>query len=148
MDHLTKEQRSRNMSHVHGKDTKPEMVVRSFLHRQGFRFRLHVKNLPGHPDIVFPKYKTVIEVRGCFWHRHPGCRKATIPASNCIFWQDKLQQNVARDAKNDSALKALGWQIIVVWECQLRNNELLLQLPDLISLRNKNRGETIEWSKK
>lgn len=148
MDHLTKEQRSRNMSRVHGKDTKPEMVVRSFLHRQGFRFRLHAKDLPGHPDIVLPKYKTVIEVRGCFWHRHPGCRKATIPASNCTFWQGKLQQNAARDAKNDSALKALGWQVIVVWECQLRNIETLLQLPDLISLRDKNGGKAIEGSKK
>lgn len=148
MDHLTKEQRSRNMSLVHGKDTKPEMVVRSFLHRQGFRFRLHAKDLPGHPDIVLPKYKTVIEVRGCFWHRHPGCRKATIPASNCGFWQDKLQHNAARDAKNDSALEALGWQVIVVWECQLRKNDTLLQLPDLISLRNKKGGNAIKSSKK
>ena len=148
MDHLTKEQRSRNMSHVHGKDTKPEMVVRSFLHRQGFRFRLHAKDLPGHPDIVLPKYKTVIEVRGCFWHCHPGCRKATIPASNCAFWHDKLQQNVARDAKNDSALEALGWQVIVVWECQLRKNETLLKLPDLISRRNKKGGAAIKRSKK
>jgi len=132
MDHLTKEQRSRNMSHVRGKDTKPEMVVRSFLHRQGFRFRLHAKDLPGHPDIVLPKYKTVIEVRGCFWHRHPGCKKATMPASNNTFWRDKLQQNAARDAKNDSALTALGWRVIVVWECQLHNSETLLQLPELI----------------
>lgn len=132
MDHLTKEQRSRNMSHVHGKDTKPEMVVRSFLHRQGFRFRLHARDLPGHPDIVLPKYKTVIEVRGCFWHRHPGCKKATIPVSNNTFWHDKLQQNAARDAKNDSALTALGWHVIVVWECQLRNSETLLQLLELI----------------
>lgn len=133
MDHLTKEQRSWNMSRVHGKDTKPEMIVRSFLHRKGFRFRLHVRELPGCPDIVLPKYKTVIEVRGCFWHRHPGCKKATIPASNRTFWCDKLQQNAVRDAKNDSALTGLGWRIIVIWECQLHNREALKQLPELIS---------------
>ena len=132
MDHLTKEQRSWNMSRVHGKDTKPEMIVRSFLHRNGFRFRLHVKELPGCPDIVLPKYKTVIEVRGCFWHLHPGCKKAMMPASNSTFWHDKLQQNAARDAKNDSALTALGWRVIVIWECQLRNSETLLQLPEII----------------
>ena len=148
MDHLTREQRSRNMSRVHGKDTKPEMVVRSFLHRKGFRFRLHAKDLPGHPDIVLPKYRTVIEVRGCFWHRHPGCRKATIPTSNCTFWQDKLQQNVARDVKNDSALEILGWHVIVVWECQLRKKETLLKLPDLISPHNKYAEEAIGEPKK
>ena len=133
MDHLTKEQRSWNMSRVHGKDTKPEMIVRSFLHRNGFRFRLHVKALPGCPDIVLPKYKTVIEVRGCFWHRHPGCKKATMPATNRAFWHDKLQQNVARDAKNDTALSKLGWRIIVIWGCQLSNDETLRSLPALIS---------------
>ena len=148
MDLLTKEHRSWNMSRVRSKNTKPEMIVRSFLHRNGFRFRLHAKKLPGHPDIVLPKYKTVIEVRGCFWHRHPGCRKATIPTSNCTFWQDKLQQNVARDAKNDSALEVLGWHVIVVWECQLRKKETLLKLPGLISLHNKYGEDAIGGSKK
>ena len=147
MDRITPDRRSFLMSQVRAKDTKPELVVRSFLHRNGFRFRLHVKSLPGTPDIVLPKYKTVIEIRGCFWHRHPGCRKATIPASNYTFWQDKFQQNVARDAKNDSALEALGWRVIVIWECQLRENETLMQLPDLISLRSKNGGDAVKRSK-
>ena len=98
-------------------------------------------------DIVLSKYKTVIEIRGCFWHRHPGCRKATIPASNYTFWRDKFQQNVARDAKNDSALEALGWRVIVIWECQLRKNETLMLLPDLISLRSKNGVDAVKRSK-
>lgn len=148
MDRITPDQRSYLMSQVRAKDTKPELVIRSFLHRSGFRFRLHVKSLPGTPDIVLPKYKTVIEVRGCFWHRHPGCRKATTPASNCNFWHDKFQQNVTRDAKNDSALEALGWQVIVVWECQIRKNETLLKLTDLISRHYKKGRIAVERAKK
>ena len=132
MDSLTKEKRSWNMSRVRSQDTKPEMIVRSLLHRNGFRFRLHVKNLPGHPDIVLPKYKTVIDVRGCFWHRHLGCRRTTTPTSNTAVWDDKFQRNIARDEKNDSALKALGWQVVVVWECQLHDRKTLMQLPNLI----------------
>ena len=118
MDSLTKEHRSWNMSRIRSTNTKPEMVVRSFLHRNGFRFRLHVKELPGHPDIVLPKYKTVIEVRGCFWHRHQGCKYATTPASNTEYWRVKFKQNITRDQKNARALAALGWQVIVVWECE------------------------------
>ena len=91
------------MSRIRSADTKPEMLVRSFLHKNGFRFRLHVKDLPGHPDIVLPKYKTVVEVRGCFWHRHPGC---------------KFKRNVERDKKHADELKVLGWRLIVVWECE------------------------------
>ena len=140
MDNLSKERRSWNMSRVKSKDTTPERIVRSFLFRHGFRFRLHVKKLPGHPDIVLPKYKTVIEVRGCFWHRHPGCNKTTTPTSNTVFWSKKFKQNIARDKKNDSALNALGWQVIVVWECQLRNSETLAQLPGIILRHCKNDG--------
>ena len=118
MDSLTKEHRSWNMSRIRSTDTKPEMLVRSYLHGNGFRFRLHVKNLPGHPDIVLPKYKTVVEVRGCFWHRHPGCRSATNPSSNTDYWQAKFKRNVERDKKHADELKALGWRLIVVWECE------------------------------
>ena len=137
MDRITHDQRSHLMSQVHAKDTKPELIVRSFLHRNGFRFRLHVRSLPGTPDIVLPKYKTIIDVRGCFWHRHIGCSKTTTPTSNTAFWDEKFRQNIARDEKNDSALKVLGWQVIVVWECQLRNRKILMQLPDLISRHNR-----------
>jgi len=119
MDTISAEHRSWNMSRIRSADTKPEMIVRSYLHGNGFRFRLHVKNLPGHPDIVLPKYKTVVEVRGCFWHRHPGCRSATTPSSNTDYWQAKFKRNVERDKKHADELKALGWRLIVVWECEI-----------------------------
>lgn len=132
MDSLTKEKRSWNMSRIRSNDTTPELVVRSFLFRQGFRFRLHVKNLPGHPDIVLPKYKTVVEVRGCFWHRHPGCRQATTPSTNAEFWQEKFKRNVERDRNTEKLLKELGWNLIVVWECELKKEGFLEALPDKI----------------
>ena len=106
MDRVSTDQRSWNMSRVRSKDTAPELVVRSFLFQHGFRFRLHVKNLPGHPDIVLPKYRTVVEVRGCFWHRHPGCRQATTPSSNVEFWQKKFNRNVTRDRNTEKQLNA------------------------------------------
>ncbi|MBR4491736.1 MAG: DNA mismatch endonuclease Vsr [Bacteroidales bacterium] len=118
MDSLTKEHRSWNMSRIRSANTKPEMLVRSYLHRNGFRFRLHVKNLPGHPDIVLPRYKTVVEVRGCFWHRHPGCKATTSPSSNTEFWEEKFKRNVERDKQHAEELKVLGWNLIVVWECE------------------------------
>ena len=118
MDSLSKEHRSWNMRRIRSTDTKPEMLVRSYLHRNGFRFKLHAKDLPGHPDIVLPKYKTVVEVRGCFWHRHPGCKSATTPSSNIDFWLRKFRQNVERDKKHADELKELGWHLIVVWGCE------------------------------
>lgn len=130
MDTLTPEHRSWVMSRIHGVDTKPEMIVRSFLHRNGFRFRLHVKSLPGHPDIVLPKYKTVIEIRGCFWHRHPGCKVATTPKSNIEFWEEKFKLNVMRDQKNEVLLRELGWKEIILWECEIKSK--LESLPFLI----------------
>ena len=132
MDTRTKEKRSWNMSRIPSKDTKPELKVRSFLFRHGFRFRLHVKNLPGHPDIVLPKYRTVVEVRGCFWHRHPGCRQATTPSSNVKFWQEKFKRNVERDRNTEKRLKELGWRLIVIWQCELKNAGFLETLPDKI----------------
>ena len=118
MDCFDRQTRRRVMQQVHSSDTKPEMLVRSYLHRNGFRFRLHVKDLPGHPDIVLPKYKTVVEVRGCFWHRHPGCKATTTPSSNSDFWQAKFKRNVERDKQHANELTALGWSLIVVWECE------------------------------
>ena len=132
MDRVSVEQRSWNMSRVRSKDTTPELLVRSFLFRHGFRFRLHVKTLPGHPDIVLPKYKTAIEVRGCFWHRHSGCREATTPSTNVEFWQEKFSRNIERDKKTERQLKELGWHLIVIWECELKKDSFLETLPDKI----------------
>ena len=133
MDPLTMEKRSWNMSRVRSQDTKPEMIVRSFLHRNGFRFRLHVKNLPGHPDIVLPKYKTVIEVRGCYWHRHPGCKRATIPSTNAEFWQKKFAENVARDRRTERELRERGWNVIILWGCELSNRNKLDEVVKILS---------------
>lgn len=116
---LTKEQRHLNMSHIHGKDTKPEEIVRRYLFSRGYRYRKNDSRYPGKPDMVLPKYHTVIFVHGCFWHRHPGCRYATNPATNREFWQKKFSQNVARDRKVQEQLKADGWNVIVVWECEI-----------------------------
>ena len=118
------------MSRIRSKDTTPERVVRSFLHRNGFRFRLHVKNLPGMPDIVLPKYKTVIEVRGCYWHRHEDCKYAYMPKTKVDFWQRKFAENVVRDQRTEQELRELGWNVIIVWECELNNKS---KLDDIIS---------------
>lgn len=109
------------MSHIHGRDTGPERTVRSFLFSRGLRFRTCVRSLPGSPDIVLKKYKTVIEVRGCFWHRHANCRYATTPVTNYDFWAKKFQQNIARDQHNDSALEKQGWHVMVIWECEIKD---------------------------
>lgn len=119
MDIVSPEKRSRMMAGIKGKNTKPEMLVRKLVHGMGFRFRLHRKDLPGSPDLVFPCLKKVIFVHGCFWHRHPGCRLAYTPKSNVQFWQDKLEGNARRDAMALTALDALGWEGLVVWECEV-----------------------------
>lgn len=119
MDIWSKKKRSEVMSKIRGKNTKPEMLLRSQLFRQGFRFRVHQKNLPGKPDIILPKYKTVIFVHGCFWHYHKDCREGRIPSTNSIFWKEKLEKNVEKDKSNIKALKKLGWKVIVVWECEI-----------------------------
>lgn len=122
-DHLTAERRSWNMSRIKGKDTRPEVLVRSMLHRAGYRFRKNVKTLPGKPDIVLPKYRTVIFVHGCFWHRHKGCKDATTPKTNTEFWQKKFERNVYNDRKHVRELRKLGWHVVTVWECQLKKPE-------------------------
>ena len=106
------------MSRIRGKNTAPEKIVRSLLHRLGYRFRLHVKTLPGKPDIVLPKYKTVIFVHGCFWHRHKGCKNCTTPTNRQEFWLTKLNGNAVRDKLHQRALRKLGWRVIAIWECE------------------------------
>ena len=120
MDKLTAEKRSSIMSSVRNKNTKPEIYVRSMLHNNGLRFRLHRKDLPGSPDIVLPKFKTAIFVNGCFWHGHD-CPKGRRPASNQDFWNEKLDQNLRRDEVNYMALGGLGWRVIIIWECEVVN---------------------------
>lgn len=120
VDILSPERRSWNMSRIRGKDTKPEIALRSLLHRAGYRFRIHDRRLPGHPDIVLPKYRTAVFVNGCFWHRHPGCSKSYTPASRTEFWQEKFAATVERDARKAAQLRDLGWNVVTVWECELR----------------------------
>ena len=122
MDNKTKEQRSKNMSAVRVKGTKPEIILRTRLFRQGFRYRLNVKNLPGSPDIVLPKYKTIIFVNGCFWHGHRGCKKAVLPETNTAFWKEKIDATKLRDKKTIKMLKVLGWHCLICWECDILRN--------------------------
>ena len=120
MDIVDPATRSRMMSGIRSKDTQPEMLVRKYLHSQGFRYRLHARKLPGSPDLVLRKYKVAIFVHGCFWHRHQGCRYATTPASNAERWKLKFDTNIERDARKENMLRAAGWRVIVVWECELK----------------------------
>ena len=122
-DVLTQKQRHYNMSRIRSKNTKPEKLVRKYLFAKGFRYRKNDKRYPGKPDIVLPKYKTIIFVHGCFWHQHSGCKAARIPDTNSGFWKDKFDCNVARDQKEQEALKKAGWKVIVLWECELSNKE-------------------------
>ena len=128
------EQRSLNMSRIKGRDTKPEIRLRSLLHRAGFRFRLHANKLPGRPDIVMPKHRAVIFVNGCFWHRHKGCRFTTTPATRPEFWHNKFEGTIERDERNRELLEKAGWRVITVWECDLKSfpdrtlNEITAQL--------------------
>lgn len=121
-DSLTPERRSWNMSRIKGKDTGIEIMVRKYLFSKGFRFRKNDRRYPGKPDVVLPKYKTAVFVHGCFWHRHQGCGNATVPKSNTDFWLRKFNRNVANDQKNISLLTDAGWQVIVLWECELKKN--------------------------
>lgn len=120
MDVVDRATRSRMMSGIRGKNTQPELKVRRILHAHGYRFRLHRKDLPGNPDIVLPKLMTCIFVHGCFWHRHSGCRYSTSPSTRVEFWNKKFQKNVERDTRNKKALEALGWIVLIVWECELK----------------------------
>ncbi len=123
-DIVDKATRSRMMAGIRNKDTRPELSLRKALHARGFRYRLHDRRLAGRPDLVFPKHRAVCFVHGCFWHRHPGCRYATTPATRPAFWQAKFADNVTRDERNRQQLLQAGWRIAVVWECSLRGNRL------------------------
>lgn len=122
-DIYSKEKRSEVMAAVKGRNTGPERQVRRLVHAMGFRFRLHRRDLPGSPDLVFPRFRKVVFVHGCFWHRHADCRRATLPTSNQETWKRKFERNVERDAENIRSLNAYGWTVLVIWECELRNPE-------------------------
>jgi len=127
VDTLTREERSKRMSLIKNKDTKPEMVVRRLIHGMGYRYRLHDPKLPGKPDLVFPSRRKVIFVHGCFWHRHEGCHLARLPKSKLDFWYPKLEENKKRDAKQKRELSQLGWDCMIIWECELRNIDALTE---------------------
>ena len=125
--------RSEMMARIRGRDTAPELAVRRIAHRMGLRFRLHRKNLPGRPDLVFPKHRLAVFVHGCFWHRHEGCRYASTPKSRAAFWAEKFAANVERDARQETALKTLGWRVLVIWQCETKDEAAVeRKLADLI----------------
>ena len=128
MDIFSQEKRSQIMSRISGKNTEPEIIVRSLIHKMGYRFRLHRRDLPGKPDIVLTKYKKVIFVNGCFWHGHEGCSRAKRPTSNQNFWNEKLDKNIKRDTKNLFSLELLGWRTLVIWQCQTKNEKVLKKI--------------------
>jgi DNA mismatch endonuclease (patch repair protein) len=132
-DIWTKDKRSAVMSRIRSGNTKPELALRSLLFARGLRYRLHRKDLPGKPDLVFQQYKSVVFVHGCFWHYHQECREGRVPSTNTRFWQEKLSKNVARDETNTLKLLAAGWKVIVVWECEIEKNMNEQSLNNLIS---------------
>lgn len=132
MDKHSRETRSYNMSRIKATNTKPEETVRKYLFSKGFRYRKNDKRLPGKPDIVLPKYKTVVLINGCFWHGHEGCRYFVVPKTNTEFWVEKISKNILRDRNNEEKLKELGWKVITVWECELKNDRKEKTLENLI----------------
>lgn len=131
MDKHTPEQRHRNMAAVKGKNTKPEIAIRKLLHAQGYRFRLHRKDLPDTPDIVLPKYKIAIFINGCFWHQHENCKHAALPSTRREFWEAKLTANKQRDARNTAALQSLGYTVLTIWECEIKSILATRTIPNL-----------------
>ena len=140
-DILTPSQRHKCMSSIHGKNTKPEILVRKWLHARGFRFRLQDRRLPGSPDIVLPKYGVAIMVNGCFWHGHKGCRYATKPKTNIEFWETKIARNRHRDEVTTAHLEALDWTVMTIWECELRNSSQLDDRLNALAEEIRNAGE-------
>lgn len=139
MDVHSKETRSYNMSRIGSKNTKPEMLVRKILFAEGFRYRLHDKKLPGKPDIVLPKYKTVIFIHGCFWHGHSNCKYFVIPKTRVEWWINKIARNSENDRKHENALRAAGWNIITIWECELKKARIEETMARCILLLNHHR---------
>ena len=148
VDFLSPTERSERMSRIRGKDTEPELALRKVLHGLGLRYRLHGADLPGKPDLVFPRYKAVVFMHGCFWHRHAGCSIANTPKSNTLFWAEKFDKNIARDARVATELEKQGWSVIVAWECELasttkakatgeRVGALIRQSPTQLSSENR-----------
>lgn len=137
-DVLTPTQRHRCMSHIHSKATKPEMAVRRWLWAHGYRYRLNVKSVPGKPDIVMRRYRTAIFVNGCFWHGHEGCSKFVMPKSNTDFWQAKIERNRTRDTRNYEELMQAGWQVVVIWECNLVKDKLETTMQQVAVALNRN----------
>lgn len=136
-DHVDPAKRSLIMAAVHSKNTRPEIVVRKIVHRLGYRYRLHSGKLPGHPDLVFPGRRKVVFVHGCFWHRHPGCRYASSPKTRVDFWQSKFVANVVRDERTRLELESLGWKVLTVWQCELKQPESLAgRLDEFLSEKN------------
>ncbi|PKO41876.1 MAG: very short patch repair endonuclease [Betaproteobacteria bacterium HGW-Betaproteobacteria-4] len=127
VDHVSTARRSEIMASIHSVDTVPELTLRRMLHRLGYRYRIHVKNLPGSPDLVFPGRKKIIFVHGCFWHRHKGCSYTSIPKTRTEFWVNKFEANVKRDRRNQKQLKEMGWRVKIVWECELKHPEKLVK---------------------
>ena len=144
MDLVDKQTRSRMMSNIKDKNTKPEITIRSLIHNLGFRFRLHDKYLPGKPDIVLKKYKVVIFIHGCYWHRHENCKLASTPKQNAEFWQNKFEDNVRRDGEVYFQLKTLGWRTAVIWECSIRDKQNLPDSIDLLASWIKSDSEYLE----
>lgn len=137
--------RSRMMSSIRGKDTTPELVLRKALHVRGFRYRLNARDLPGSPDIVLPKWGAVLFVHGCYWHRHHGCPKATMPSSNVAFWREKFAQNVERDRRNLADLLGLGWRVGIVWECAIFSTPPTELMPDIEEFVSGGKHEQAEF---
>jgi len=134
-----KKTRSFNMSRIRGKDTKPEILVRKFLHSKGLRYRLHDKNIPGKPDLVLKKFNTVVFIHGCFWHGHENCKYFKLPETRKEWWKEKIEKNKERDLKNIKKLKEFGWNVIVIWECQLKENKNNTLLSVLRKIKNANK---------
>ena len=145
-DSISSERRSWNMSRIRSTNTAPERIVRSVLHSLGYRFRLHKKSLPGKPDIVLAKHKTVIFVHGCFWHRHQGCKFCYTPKSRTEFWNEKFAGNTERDQKQREALEHLGWRVLAVWECETKDQQVLAEILD--KYLRKSRGRGVDGSRK
>lgn len=136
IDVHTKEVRSYNMSRIRSKNTTPEIVVRHYLFNKGYRFKLHAKNLPGKPDIILPKYKTIIFVHGCFWHGHPDCRYAVIPKTRTEYWEEKINRNKQNDIRNSNCLREMGWDVITIYECELKKDSKEKTLRNIIEKLN------------
>ena len=147
-DIVDKQTRSRMMAGIKGKDTKPELVLRRALHARGFRYRLHSKNVPGRPDLAFPKHHAIVFVHGCFWHRHEGCRYTTTPSTRPEFWQAKFDANVIRDAAIRDQLIETGWRVATVWECSLRKTDQLEATVELLAAWLTSNGRQLEVGEK